>query len=342
MSAGNLTLLAYEPLSEQGLYARDFFDDITENHDSYTHIIKALGGFDKANFNIKGTRDYLEEWFADGLMRRVVMLNPEGLTAWEGYVSRIILNVGTLQRTKSVENMFNRVYMIFSPIDVSTAPVGLSEETTNLVFNHLPSQADFGIKATVIKGGEITHGDAFDWSRTILDSRGDIQIGENITTSSKNTLNIKIEAKGYWHTLEWLPYINDAAVGEIQAHQVISEILEFFNEINPGWISTNFNLMDYNFRLERRGADEFKTCLSLIKDIINRGGSGGERWVGGIYDDRQFIYKAAEDFNMMYGDDSFLIRELKDKAQRIFDQSLDAEVKPWDLRPDQILRTTDL
>lgn len=335
-----LPLLAFEPLSETGLYARDFVDDLTENHQGYTHTISAMGGFDKASFTISGNESYLQDWFDDGLMRRVVMLNPEAIPVWEGYVNRLGLTIGSYKKTKTIESMINRVYMKYSPLDLSVVPP-IALPPTTIIIDDLDSQAKWGVKATLVNGGENTDEGAYNWARVILNDQAIPQVGEAVNTSGTNTATLKVDCNGYLSTLKWLPYISSIA-GTIQAHQVIQEIIEFFNDTNSGWISTDFGLIDYNFRIDRRSADEFKSCWDLIINITKRGGLGGERWVVGLYQNRQLIYKPAEDFQAFYGDAITLTRSLRDPAQRIFEEGLDTEVKPWDMLPDRILRTVDL
>lgn len=341
MSKPATSLIAFESLSETGLYARELVDDLTTNHQAYTHTISAIGGFDAASFNIGGTEEYLKDWFDDGLMRRIVYFDTEGIPVWEGYVNRLNLAFGTSQKTKTVENVINRVYLKYSPLDLSAlTPVAL--EPTTLIIDDVASQAKFGVKATVINGGEQTDEGAFNWARVVLGKRSLPQIGENINLSGSGSAPaLRIECRGYFHTLKWIPYEANE-IGKIQAHQVIQEILEFFNSLNPGWISTNFGWMDFNFRQERRGADELKTCWSLIEDIIKRGGLGGERWVAGLYQDRLLSYKPAEDLQALYRDALVLTRSLNDPAQRIFEEGFDAEIKPWNVVPDRILRTVDI
>ncbi len=137
-----------------------------------------------------------------------------------------------------------------------------------------------------------------------------------------------------------MPYINNTT-GTTQAHQVIEEIIRFFNDTNQGWFPLDFDWLDYNFRKERRGRDSLQSCQEVIKNIIDEGGLGGERWVGGFYQDRRFRYKDAEDKVGLYGDQLDLYRSLDDTGQMIFDSALGAEVKPWDMVPDKILRTID-
>ncbi|MGH7273417.1 MAG: hypothetical protein ACREIQ_03010, partial [Nitrospiria bacterium] len=79
----------------------------------------------------------------------------------------------------------------------------------------------------------------------------------------------------------------------------------------------------------------------VIVGVIQEGGQGGERWVGGFYQDRQFIYKPAEDVAGLYGVEFQLYQALSDPGQFIFDAATGTEVKPWDMLPDMILHTTD-
>lgn len=336
----SLTLKAHEPLSEQGLYAREFIDDITVNHEGYTHTISAVGGFDTAQFTLKGTRDYLDDWFEDGLMRRIELQNPEGIQVWEGYVNRMRYVVGTLTKTKTIDNMFNRIYVRFAPLDTSVSPPVASPPQT-WTFDDATSQAKYGIKALVISGGERAANTVYEWGRTILKDRKNVQIGESINTSGQDSVLMELECRGYWHTLKWLPYINDVS-GRIQSHQVVEEVLRYFNSQNQGWLPMDFGWMDYNFRLSRRGADSLQSCYEVINNIVLEGGLGGERWVGGFYQNRKFVYKAAEDKLGLYSDHFDLYRSLSDPAQFIYDSATGTEVKPWDMTPDRILNTVDL
>jgi hypothetical protein len=337
----SLTLIAYEPLSEQGLYAREFIDDITANHEAYTHTISAVGGFDVAGFTLKGNKDYLDDWFQDGLMRRVVLFNPEAIPVWEGYVSRMRYVVGTLTQTKTIENMYNRIYVRFSPLDISVDPP-IAGEPQTWIFDDAASQIRYGIKALVISGGERVDSTVYEWGRTILKNRKDPQVGEAVNTSGQDSLSMEVELRGYW-----LPYIVGGAAGPsstvvIQAHQAIQEVLRYFNDINQGWLPLDFSWMDYNFRTAWRGGDSLQSCYEIINNIILEGGLGGERWVGGFYQNRKFVYKAAEDKLGLYSEEFDLYRSLSDPAQFIYDSATGTEVKPWDMVPDRILRTVDI
>lgn len=333
-----LSLKAYESLASSGTLYGQLSDDLTALHESGQFTISAVGGFDTSSFTIRAPQGFLDDFYEDGLMRRVEWLNPEGIQIWEGYVHRIRYQTGQQEKTKSVENYFNRVYMAYSPLLTDfSPPVELPPEL--LILDDPEGQTKYGVKSVVISGGGRADDTAYDWARTVLKDRKKVPIGRSVSTGSGSIPQIQIEAQGYYHALKWLPYIK-TATGKIQAHQVIQEILEYFHNINP-WLSLDFGWMDYNFRRARRGYDELLSCWDVIENIISEGGAGGERWVGGFYQDRQFIYKPAEDIEGLYASSFELYQALGDPAQFIYDTALGAEVKPWDMTPDQVLHTVD-
>lgn len=334
------TLIAYEPVKESStLYGREFVEDLTASHERYQHVISAVGGFDQASFVIKGDRDRLDAWFEDGLMRRVVFYNPEQVAVWEGYVERLNYTVGSMQKTKGMSNVCNRVYMRFSPFSTTTTPPE-GDVPITLVLNDLDSQSRWGVKAQVVSGGELTHEEAYAWARVILTEGAEPKLGESVNTAESSAPNLEVQCRGYWEALSWVPYLYSVG-GEIHAHQALQEVLAYFDTINPGWIDPSPLWMDFNFRRERRLADEYRTCKQVIESLIARGGLGGERWVGGFYQDRRFVYKPAEDYRGLYAEYLFYRRALADPAQRIYDTS-GAEVQPWDVVPDRILITVDV
>lgn len=333
-----LSLKAFEPLSEQGLYSRDFVEDLTSNHEGGSFVISAVGGFDTSRFTIKDTQGNLDDWYEDGLMRRISWENPEGIQIWEGYVSGIEYQTGKQRKTKSIENYLNRIYMNYSPLITSVSPP-IEQPPVLLIVDDVEGQIKYGVKSSVISGGGRADDTAYDWARTILKNQKKVPVGRSVSTQSGGPPSIQIEAKGYYHTLKWLPYIS-AASEKIQSHQVIQEVLEYFHSINP-WLSLDFGWMDYNFRRARRGYDELLSCWDVIENIIREGGQGGERWVGGFYQNRQFIYKPAEDIDGLYASGFELYQALEDPGQFIYDSALGSEVKPWDMTPDQVLHTAD-
>lgn len=341
----SLRLVAYENLVQSNtLYGRKFIDDITDNHEGYNHTISAIGGFDTASFRIGGTQDYLDDWFEDGLMRRIVCFNPEGIPVWEGAVFGMNYVTGSLAKTKTIDNLINRIYMRYSPLDTSVTPP-IEKAPITWQFNDVDSQSLWGVKAHVISGGGRTDDSAFNWGTTVLRERKEIRTGEDVNISSSDAYSLQVDCKGYVHTLKWLPYISSVTTGKINSHQVIQEVLRYFDSINGGWINLDFDLMDYNFALSRRGYEDLSSCYDIIfgsNGIIQNGGIGGDRWVGGIYQNRRMVYKQSESIDSLYADQFELYRALGDVGQMIYEVDTGTEVKPWDMMPDRVLHTVDV
>lgn len=335
-----LPLIAYEPVTERGLYAREMVEDITDRSEGYNHTIDADGGFNQASFTIKGPESYLRDWMEDGLFRRIVKFNPEGLPSFEAYVEKLSFANGSYQKTKSLDSVVNRVYLRYSPLDVTTTtPTPAPQQT--MIVDDTSSQARYGVKAVIQNGGEITDEEAYAWARLILREQAEPQEGESVNTLGTSTPALKVDVKGFYHTLKWVPYYA-LSTGKLHSHLVIQDVLRYFDGINPGFISTDFGLMDFNFLQTKRYYDSYPTCQKVIDDIVKFGGLAGERWVFGVYDNRTAVYKPAEDLRGLYSDSLLLTRSLRDPEQKIFEEGLETEVKPWDMRPDRILRTVDL
>lgn len=335
----NLSLIAYEPLSEQGLYARDFVDDVSPNHERGQFSIAAVGGYDRSSFVLKGTRDYLDDWFDDGIMRRVAWYNPEAVLIWEGFVNRMRYSFSDTQKTKTMDGYYNRVYLKYTPLDFSVFPP-IPQPPVTLIVDDAAEQARLGVKSAVVSGGERVDATAFDWARTVLRERSEVPEGESVNTQQEEGASIEVECLGYYHALKWLPYIKSAS-GTIQANQVVQEVLEYYHTVNP-WVGTDFRNVDWNFRTASRGYDGLLSCWDVIVNLIKEGGSGGERWVGGLYGNRRMTYKQSEAPDGLYGDQFQLWRAIEDPDKAIYEVGTNVEVKPWDVLPDRALHTVDI
>lgn len=342
--------------SRQSLYndGSFFFEDITEKSEGYTQSISTVGGFDTCGFTLKGTQDYLDDWFRSGLMRDVRKENPQGNTIWRGYISRMSYINGRTIKTKNLDDLYNRIYIRYSPILgwVSQTTEGGEEFQTPITgepqvayTDNDNSIEDWGFKTVVINGGERTTDRVLDWADTIINEtakrKGEIEPQITDNPFNQGDAVIQIECKGYWHMLSWVPYIYTKS-GQIAKSEAVKLAVLVFNSLNNGFFDTTFSRVGLNEELIQKNRNDYPTCLDVLKNIIQEGGPGGYRWVGGVYDNQELVYKRANTRNLesLYGFNRY-ITYAKSTDQKIYDEYTGTEVKPWDLRPDNILITRD-
>src|SRR5690606_22084890 len=113
----------------------------------YRHSISAVGWYDTAQCDLLMSRAEAERFIEDMIGCRVaVFVDNPAEPAWDGYINRITINAGGGMYTRSLDEMMNRVRVIYSAPSVGAAP-----EIT-AVANLSESQARYGIKAGSIEG----------------------------------------------------------------------------------------------------------------------------------------------------------------------------------------------
>ena len=88
----NLSIEIYTPVTMGGKYLNTYLDE----WNTYTHSIKATGGFWDASFTIADRPAEMEDWFENGLGRHVIVRGPALQIVWEGFVNKVTLNYGTV------------------------------------------------------------------------------------------------------------------------------------------------------------------------------------------------------------------------------------------------------
>jgi len=73
---------------------------VTGEIESYSHVLRALGGYWSASFTVNAGRDYIEEWLADRLGWHIEVYDEGGETIFEGFVNQIDAVLGGLAVTR--------------------------------------------------------------------------------------------------------------------------------------------------------------------------------------------------------------------------------------------------
>lgn len=318
-----LSVNVYEPLT-----VGDTFLKTIERPEGYTHTIQALGGYWSASFSISGNRLTIDDWLQDGIGRRVVCYNRIK-EVWEGFVNEVEVRHGGLTvRQGPLLDIGNRIKVSYSGVDLSTEPptVGVQVETSEA--DNEESQALYGIIPKVIAANEVTESDAELIRNTALVEMAYPKTSRTWSSGSAGDYaSVTLRCLGYVHYLLY-PYSQTTNVGEQDASDKIIDILD----ADPNSLfSTDY--VEENTVQVPQYEYENTPAWPLIQEIVNRGGTGSERWLFGIYENRTAYCAEAPGAVEYWGN-------LSDPAQRVRSATEDGMPYP-EVRPGKWLLFAD-
>lgn len=308
---------------------------------SYTISVKR--GFDVANFVLEGEENYLVDWFKNGLVRDIIWRGPDGFLCWNGFVERLSLSIGPVTRTKTISNMGNRIVYVYNQLNTTRNPP-TSEGQQIITVNETTSQAAYGIKTITVSGGDATSVNANVDALSRLAKLSDPIIGERQTIGGRAP-SLQVTMRGYSYIADWFIYSQSALTGTDDADNVILAVLA----ADPNSVLSSSALnVDTNTTATER-FQESQPGWKLIDTIVKRGqdvAGAGVRWVGGIHEDRQLTYKAAEGLdtngNLLSTNKlSPLVRSIADPGD-VFTDDAGKIIEYWQIRPDRLLTTQGL
>jgi hypothetical protein len=330
-----ISITALAPVINQGI---DTFQERLQT-ESEGYVVSAAYGYDSCNFTLRGDIDYLRGWFRAGLIRDIIWRSPNGRTIWNGYVQSLDLQEGGLSRGKSIQQMANRIYYVYSSLDTTTNPPTVNEQKT-ITVNDTASQASYGIKTATISGGQITDTAASVEANTALTELARIRIDEQMVFGSGQPPALIVKCAGYAHMMDWFNYSQTVSSGTANINVVIAAILA----ADPNSvISTDATNIDENTTQAEQYYNGDRPAWRVITDLTNRGGAANNRFVAGVYEGRKVVYKQAETIDTRWNPDSnnkYLSYQKNptDPGDRIFDEA-GREIEPWDARPDRLFFT---
>jgi len=243
-----------------------------------------MGGFYQASFEwIPDGRLEAMAFLNAGLGRDVKMINEYGGISWEGFVNSITMDTGTAKVSNSLNDMANSVWTRYTP-------VGGGAVTRGTVFQNTVSQARFGVKERPISGGEIDSAVADQLAENFLD----LMFWPTPTLQSVNlagqllvTPKVSISCHGYFRTLEWRTYNQVAVPGEINASDLVEDIIVASGDfVNTTTYDANSTQVTQELDADRKAGDQ-------VSSIADLGDGLGNVWIVGIEEDRHFYYKQA-------------------------------------------------
>ena len=131
-------------------------------------------GFDTAEISFAANLQDVDEWLLRGLNRHIVIVSPELLVVWEGFVNEMEVTIGGLTISRGpLMDVSNRVSVVYSRIFEDAAPAPSGGKWQTIIVEDSASQSKWGVFEEVYSIGEATLDSAVDTSL------GDPAIREN-------------------------------------------------------------------------------------------------------------------------------------------------------------------
>lgn len=302
---------------------------------NYQHTIANQGWFDTASFDIaisfaNGQR------FAEqniGAFVAIYVDNPMQ-PIWEGIINRAIFNAGGASYTISIEELANRVSVVFTGAANAAGQTPLVDLTA--------SQAIYGIKQEQVEFGADTSAPATPirgtLRNTILNQRAYPQASISQAQGQANIVHL--ELIGVFHTLEWEKvFTTPPAATTTAPTTVIQNIVTglangatFFDNTNTSQITTNATAGTVPD--QQRGVNQWERIQKIAE-----AGDATNYWIAGITPtDRnrgtRIAYYRQANFTVeytAYQKDGLVLRNLYGKY-----------INPWTVTPDRVVRVNDL
>jgi hypothetical protein len=299
---------------------------------NYQHSISNQGWFDTASCDLairsaSEGNDILNGYL--GAFVQIYVDNPV-VPIWEGLINRITFNAGGASYTISLDEMANRVSVVY------TGAANAAGQTT--IANNTNSQAIFGIKQDQIEfGTDTTPGPASQRGHlrdTIIAQRAFPQTA--ISQAQGETNLVHLELIGIFHTLEWEKQFTVLTTGSNTATTKINATLAalangttFFNSADTSQVDTNaITIPD-----QQRGISTWE----LIQKIAESG-DATNYWIAGILPTdpnlgtRRLYYRQ---FNSTVEYTALQADSLKPR------NAYGQPIAPWLIVPDRSIRVTD-
>lgn len=295
-------------------------------------------GFRTGSFTIKGSADYLADWFKNGLARDVTWRGPDGFTCFRGYVSRVAYEFGGFARTKEIEKFANQVIYIYTRINAGGDSLG----QYTITVNDTESQNQYGVKTVIVGGGEKTATNATTAALSELATVNTPPIGETEITQNAKEPVVKVRMTGYFFMLDW--YAVNLSTG---LYTDSSNLITSVMSQDPNGIFTDTSGIDSNSsQAVSEYANKIASKIVLETALVGREldpGVTGEAWVAQVWENNRLIFKAAEGIDsnldpLPSNKKNFLYRRVND-AGNVYTDSTGKEIPWWHIRPDSLVFT---
>lgn len=306
-------------------------DQLAFQVESYSHELSANGGYTSCEMTLNANLNELADWFLNGLGRDIEVFNQSGETVWNGFVNELSVSVGGFSSSKGpLMDIANRVKVKYQRVTYDTIPpVGGGSAETETEGNNT-SQTIFGILDEVLSGGEALEAEMERVRGIFLSEYAWPDINQELNTDSQSAPQVSLSCRGYSDLLSKQIYNNVGGTGDSEAQDKIAAVLGG----NPNGIFTNQRLMDNSTTTVKEFENNDNDAWTVIKDVVDRGDSDGNRWLFGVYGDRLCVYEPV-DYDIFYQ------HSLADQVQRILTYEGGVWVLPWNIKAGKFMLISD-
>ena len=308
-------------------------DSLASKITGYRHTIDAFGGYTSASLNINYNLVHAEDWI-DRLGYHVEVSSPSLVKIWEGFINKVVINVGALSVTRGpLMDIGNRVRVVYSTVDATISPPVVGGRARTADAEDSASQDRYGVIQKAVSVGGVAVANASILRDGWIGENSLPETGQTFNSSSQATPSVTVELLGYFSFLKQFLY-NDTTFGNREISLILKDI--FAEE------ATNVNALFGDVRnivtpaapvSINRYKNKDLTAIDRIKTCVSHGDANFTRYLFGIYNDREPFYDAIPS-EIEY------FQAITDSKQRVTSVG-GAEVKPWEVLPGKWLEYTD-
>lgn len=295
---------------------------LSEKVVSYTHEVRAIGGFYSCSITFKDNLSQIRDWLQDGVGRHIEVYDQSGTVIWEGFVDRVNATIENVQISRGPlisADVANRVKIRYSVADYTIAPPSVGVTLTSAPVNDTASQDKYGIIEKVLGLDQATERLANQIRNSWLREHAYPQSSITSSYASNSEPSIVLECLGYWHYLNTWIYFSNSTL-ETDLSTKLQAVLA--SSLNTTLFSTDYSFIETNTTQVRNSETDDRTAMTIISEMSTLSDSSNRKYNAGLLDGRVFYYQSVPELVAYYQETGGVIRD-----------SMKSQVLPWNVRP---------
>lgn len=316
--ATGLSVGVSDPLVSTGQAS---YPDVSETLTRLGWSSRSVGGYWGALISFDEEKNRIEDWIQSGLGRHINIKNPGLDTVWEGFVDRIVANLGGFTfELGPLTALANKVRQVYSTIDTTGGRPVVGRRVATAWAENAVSQAANGIWEKVLNSGGVTAIEADQARDMFLAENAWPETSRRSSNRGGGAASLDLHCTGYYAWALAFTY-NNTATG---AANLSDKLITMRNADPNGIFSTSDAWITANTTQVRNQEDRNRTAWQIMKQETGKGDAANNRYTIGFYSDRRLVYAPAPTviaYQQAIADNAPLAN------------LVDQRVRPWDVDP---------